>query len=135
MPQWIDRNQARRLAKHKPRAIPELKANASGPVYSWDITKESDPLKGKYFGHYLMVDIYSPNIVGARVHTTEPGLLAVEMKKEIFGVHGIPQVVHTVRGTNMRFKTAAALLSDLEVTNSRQRPRVSNDNHYSKSLF
>ena len=35
----------------------------------------------------------------------------------------------------MTSKTVAALLSDLEVTRSHSRPRVSNDNPYSESLF
>lgn len=125
----------RRLARHKPRAIPELEANAPGEVYSWDITKLAGPVKGKYFDCYLMVDIYSRYIVGAHVHATESGQLAVEMMKEIFGVHGIPLVVHADRGTSMTSKTVAALLSDLEVTRSHSRPRVSNDNPYSESLF
>lgn len=125
----------RRLAKQKPRSIPELEATAPGEVYSWDITKLAGPVKGKYFDCYLMVDIYSRYIVGAHVHATESGQLAVEMMKEIFGVHGIPQVVHADRGTSMTSKTVAALLSDLEVTRSHSRPRVSNDNPCSESLF
>ena len=125
----------RRLAKQKPRSIPELEVTAPGEVYSWDITKLAGPVKGKYFDCYLMVDIYSRYIVGAHVHATESGQLAVEMMREIFGVHGIPQVVHADRGTSMTSKTVAALLSDLEVTRSHSRPRVSNDNPYSESLF
>lgn len=35
----------------------------------------------------------------------------------------------------MTSKTVAALLADLEVTRSHSRPRVSNDNPYSESLF
>jgi putative transposase len=46
-------------------------------------------------------------------------------------IHGTPQVVHADRGTSMTSKTVAALLSDLEVTKSHSRPRVSNDNPYS----
>lgn len=125
----------RRLAKHPARAIPELVATAPGQVLSWDITKLAGPIKGKYFDCYLMIDIYSRFIVGAHVHATESGVLAVEMMKEIFGIHGVPQVVHADRGTSMTSKTVAALLSDLEVTRSHSRPRVSNDNPYSESLF
>lgn len=125
----------RRLAKHPARAIPELVANAPCQVMSWDITKLAGPVKGKYFDCYLMLDIYSRFIVGAHVHATESAVLAVEMMTEIFGVHGIPQVVHADRGTSMTSKTVAALLSDLEVTRSHSRPRVSNDNPYSESLF
>lgn len=125
----------RALAKHPVRAIPELVATAPGQVLSWDITKLAGPVKGKYFDCYLMIDIYSRFIVGAHVHATESSVLAVEMMKEIFGIHGIPQVVHADRGTSMTSKTVAALLSDLEVTKSHSRPQVSNDNPYSESLF
>lgn len=123
------------MAKHPPRAIPELVATAPGQVLSWDITKLAGPVKGTYFDCYLMIDIYSWFIVGAHVHATESAVLAVEMMKEIFGIHGVPQVVHADRGTSMTSKTVAALLSDLEVTRSHSRPRVSNDNPYSESLF
>jgi putative transposase len=125
----------RRLAKHPPRAAPELVATAPGQVYTWDITKLAGPVRGKYFDCYMMVDIHSRFIVGAHVHATESGALAVEMMKGIFGIHGIPQVVHADRGTSMTSKTVAALLSDLEVTRSHSRPRVSNDNPYSEALF
>lgn len=125
----------RRLATHPPRTVPELVATGPGQVYTWDITKLAGPIKGKYFDCYMMVDIYSRFIVGAHVHATESGVLAVEMMKEIFGIHGIPDVVHADRGTSMTSKTVAALLSDLEVTRSHSRPRVSNDNPYSEALF
>lgn len=125
----------RTLAKHPARAIPELVATAPGQVLTWDITKLAGPVKGKYFDCYLMIDIHSRFIVGAHVHATESAVLAVEMMREIFDIHGVPQVVHADRGTSMTSKTVAALLSDLEVTRSHSRPRVSNDNPYSESLF
>ena len=125
----------RRLATHPPRAVPELVATAPGQVFTWDITKLAGPVRGKYFDCYMMVDIHSRFIVGAHVHATESGVLAVEMMKGIFGIHGIPQVVHADRGTSMTSKTVAALLSDMEVTRSHSRPRASNDNPYSEALF
>jgi transposase InsO family protein len=125
----------RRLAKHPARAVPELVATGPGQVYTWDITKLPGPVKGCYYDAYVMIDIYSRYIVGAHVHAHESGLLAEEMMKEIFGVHGIPSVVHADRGTSMTSKTVAALLADLNVTRSHSRPRVSNDNPYSEALF
>lgn len=125
----------RRQARHPARAIPELVATGPGQVFSWDITKLAGPIKGKYYDCYVMIDIYSRYIVGAYVHAHESGELAVEMMKEIFGIHGIPQIVHADRGTSMTSKTVAALLSDLEVTRSHSRPRVSNDNPYSEAWF
>lgn len=125
----------RRLARHQAKVCPELVATAPRQVYSWDITKLAGPVKGQYFDAYVMIDIYSRYIVGVHVHTHESGFLATELMKEIFGVHGIPQVVHADRGTSMTSKTVAALLADLEVTRSHSRPRVSNDNPYSEALF
>jgi transposase InsO family protein len=125
----------RRLARHPARTIPELAATGPGQVYTWDITKLAGPIKGKYYDAYVMIDIYSRYIVGAYVHASESAVLATEMMKEIFGIHGIPRVVHADRGTSMTSKTVAALLSDLEITRSHSRPRVSNDNPYSESWF
>lgn len=125
----------RRLARHPAKACPELVATAPRQVYSWDITKLPGPVKGTYFDAYVMIDIYSRYIVGVHVHAHESGLLAKEFMEQAFTVHGVPQVVHADRGTSMTSKTVAALLADLEVTRSHSRPRVSNDNPFSESLF
>lgn len=82
-----------------------------------------------------MIDIYSRYIVGVHVQTHESGPLAAEMMREVFGVHGIPHVVHADRGTSMTSKTVTELLADLSVTRSHSRPRVSNDNPFSESWF
>lgn len=125
----------RRLATHPPRKIPELIATGPGQVYSWDITKLAGPVKGTYYDAYVMVDIFSRYIVGTVVHAYEDGLLAKEMMRDAFGLHGIPEVVHSDGGPSMTSKTVTTLLADLGVTRSRSRPHVSNDNPYSESLF
>jgi putative transposase len=125
----------RRLARHPARVRPELVATGPGQVYSWDITKLAGPVKGAYYDAYVMIDIYSRYIVGVAVHAHESGPLAVQMMKETFGIHGIPKIVHADRGTSMTSKTVATLLSDLEVTRSHSRPKVSNDNPYSEAWF
>lgn len=125
----------RRLATHPPRKVPELIATAPGQVYSWDITKLAGPVKGTYFDAYVMIDIFSRYIVGAIVHSYEDGILAKEMMVDAFGLHGIPQVVHSDGGPSMTSKTVKTLLSDLGVVRSRSRPHVSNDNPYSEALF
>jgi transposase InsO family protein len=125
----------RRQARHPARKRPELVATGPGQVYTWDITKLAGPTKGVYYDAYVMIDIYSRYIVGAHVHAHESGVLAEEMMKEIFGVYGIPQVVHADRGTSMTSKTVAALLADLNVARSHSRPKVSNDNPYSEAWF
>ena len=125
----------RRQARHPARTRPELVATGPGQVYTWDITKLPGPIKGRYYDAYVMIDIYSRYIVGAHVHHYESAPLAEEMMKEVFGVHGIPQVVHADRGTSMTSKTVAVLLADLHVTRSHSRPKVSNDNPYSEAWF
>ena len=125
----------RRIARHPARTVPELVATGPGQVSSWDITKLAGPVKGSYYDAYVMIDIYSRYIVGAKVHPHESGLLAEHMMRQIFDVHGTPQVVHADRGTSMTSKTVAQLLADLEVTRSHSRPKVSNDNPYSEAWF
>ena len=90
-------------------------------------------MKGCYYDAYIMIDIFSRYIVGARVHARETGPLAEQMMREVFGVHGVPHVVHADRGTSMTSKTVADLLEDLDVVRSHSRPHVSNDNPYSEA--
>jgi transposase InsO family protein len=125
----------RRLARHPARRRPELVADAPRQVYTWDITKLAGPAKGVYYDAYVMIDIYSRYIVGVRVHARESGPLAESMMREVFGVHGVPHVVHADRGTSMTSKSVADLLEDLDVTRSHSRPKVSNDNPYSEAWF
>jgi len=125
----------RRIARHPARVVPELVATGPGQVYSWDITKLAGPTKGVYYDAYVMIDIYSRYIVGVRVHPHESGQLAEQMMRQVFDLHGAPQVVHADRGTSMTSKTVAQLLADLEVTRSHSRPKVSNDNPYSEAWF
>jgi transposase InsO family protein len=125
----------RRLARHPARRRPELVADRPGQVYTWDITKLAGPVKGVYYDAYVMIDIYSRYIVGVRVHARESGPLAESMMREVFGVHGVPHVVHADRGTSMTSKSVADLLEDLTVTRSHSRPKVSNDNPYSEAWF
>ena len=125
----------RRIARHPARTVPELVATGPGQVYTWDITKLAGPVKGVYYDAYVMIDIFSRYIVGAKVHPHESGQLAADMMAQVFGLHGTPQVVHADRGASMTSKTVAQFLADLEVTRSYSRPRVSNDNPYSEAWF
>lgn len=125
----------RRLARHRKSVCPELVATAPRQVYCWDITKLAGPAKGIYYDAYVMIDIYSRYIVGVHVHARECGVLAKEMMEQIFGTYGIPHVVHADRGTSMTSNSVAGLLSELGVTRSHSRPKVSNDNPYSESWF
>ncbi len=83
-------------------------------------------MKGRYYDAYVMIDIFSRYIVGVSVQARESGPLAEEMMREVFGIHGIPQVVHADRGTSMTSKTVATR-SRICRSPGPSRPRVSND--------
>jgi transposase InsO family protein len=125
----------RRQARHPTRTRPELVATAPRQVFTWDITKLAGPVKGIYYDAYVMIDIYSRYIVGARVHPRESGPLAQSMMREVFDTHGVPHVVHADRGTSMTSKSVADLLEDLGVVRSHSRPKTSNDNAFSEAWF
>jgi transposase InsO family protein len=135
MREYTQVRERRRQARHPARSRPELVATAPAQVYSWDITKLKGPVKGVYFDAYVMIDVYSRYIVGARVHARESGPLAEAMMRQVFDIHGVPHVVHADRGTSMTSKSVADLLEDLGVTRSHSRPKVSNDNAYSEAWF
>lgn len=118
-----------------PREAPVLEATGPGQVWSWDITDLRTPWRGVAFKAYSVMDIYSRKVVGHRVEEREVDELAVEMFQETFGMHGIPEAVHADSGPAMRSTLLKDLLGDLGVTQTHNRPRVSNDNPFSESEF
>ena len=113
---------------------------ASGPkqVWSWDITYCASKIRGLYYYLYLIEDIYSRKIVGWEVHACESGAYAAElMQRTVMAEQCFrqPLVLHSDNGGPMKSSTLLAKLEDLGVTPSRNRPRVSDDNPYSESLF
>lgn len=118
-----------------PREAPVLEATGPGQVWSWDITDLRTPWRGVAFKAYSIIDIFSRKLVGFRVEEREVDDLAVEMFQDAFGRHGIPDAVHADSGPAMRSGALKDLLSELGVTQTHNRPRVSNDNPFSESEF
>lgn len=121
--------------RKKPQA---LKALAPNQVYSWDITYLPTPIKGMYFYLYMVMDIYSRKIVGWQVHDVESTDYAADLIEDIARREMIDEgqlVIHADNGSPMRGATLRAKLEDLGIAPSYSRPRVSNDNPYSESLF
>ena len=128
------RNQLRH-PKHK---RPELLATGPGQVWSWDATKLLGPEKWTYYSLYVVLDIFSRYAVGYMVSPRESAelgrrLLGATIEKE--GVDPTRLSIHSDRGTAMTSKPVAQLLSDLGVTRSFSRPRVSDDNPFSEAQF
>ncbi len=125
----------RENANRTPREAPVLEATEPGQVWSWDITDLRTPWRGVAFKAYAVMDIYSRKVVGHRVEEREVDQLAVDMFTDAFGVHGIPDAVHADSGPAMRSTLLKDLLGDLGVTQTHNRPRVSNDNPFSEAWF
>jgi putative transposase len=128
------RGQVRRTHYQKP----ELLATAPNQVWSWDITKLMGPAKWTYFCLYVIMDIFSRYVVGWMVAERESATLARQLIGETCEKQGIipdQLTIHADRGSSMKSKSVAFLLSDLGVTKTHGRPHVSNDNPYSEAQF
>ncbi len=113
-------------------------ANAPNQVWSWDITYLPSPVRGKYYYLYLIEDIYSRKAVGWEVYDVESGEKAAALlQRSVIGEQCLrePLVLHSDNGAPMKSVTLLSKMYDLGITPSRGRPRVSNDNPYSESLF
>ena len=123
---------------HPVYARPELMASAPNQLWSWDITKLRTTVKWSYLYLYVVLDVYSRYIVGWLISTRESAQLARELVEQTALREAVPAgqlTLHADRGAPMRSKTLAELLVDLGIDASFSRPRVSNDNPYSESLF
>jgi putative transposase len=118
-----------------PRPVPVLKATGPQQIWSWDITDLRSPWRGVGFKAYSVIDIYSRKIVGWRVEERECDDLAKEMFEAAFAGHGLPAVVHADSGPAMRSTVLKDLLAGLQIGQTHNRPRVSNDNPFSESEF
>lgn len=131
-------HRGRSRAAHKPATPTTHRAAAANQVWSWDITYLKSPVRGQYYYLYLIEDIYSRKAVGWEVYTQESGESAAElMQRTVLNERcaGKPVVLHSDNGAPMKSVTLLSKLEDLGITPSRGRPRVSNDNPYSESLF
>jgi len=128
----------REQRRHPTYVKPELVARKPNEVWSWDITKIPGPQRGVYFSLYVVLDIFSRYVVGWIVARTESAQVARDLLAAAFdaeGVHPGQLVCHSDRGMPMTAKSTALLYSDLGITASFSRPRVSDDNPYSEAAF
>jgi transposase InsO family protein len=133
-----DVKERRRHVQHPKYTKPELLATAPNQVWSWDITKLKGPVKWTYFYLYVILDIFSRYVVGWMVAHREQDSLAKRLIEETCQKQGIQPgqlTVHADRGSSMRSKMVAHLLSDLGITKTHSRPHVSDDNPYSEAQF
>ncbi len=128
----------RAVASHPVYTKPELLATGPNEVWSWDITKLKGPVKWTYYYLYVILDIFSRYVVGWMIAERESSTLAKRLITESCCKQNIVEeqlTLHADRGSSMKSKVVAQLLSDLGVTKTHSRPHVSNDNPYSESQF
>ena len=128
----------RAVASHPVYTQPELLATGPNEVWSWDITKLKGPVKWTYYYLYVILDIFSRYVVGWMIAERESSTLAKHLITESCGKQNIIEeqlTLHADRGSSMKSKVIAQLLSDLGITKTHSRPYVSNDNPFSESQF
>ena len=128
----------RNQLRHPAYKRPELIATGPNQVWSWDITKLLGPTKWSYYYLYVIIDIFSRYVVGWMVADRESSTLAAHLIDETCRNQNIPSgqlTLHADRGSSMKSKNVALLLSDLGVTKTHSRPHVSDDNPFSESQF
>ena len=134
-----------KMQQHRGRSKrPEMKlpesylATAPNQVWTWDITWLKGPIKGGFYKLYLIIDLFSRKIIVWEVWEIEDAAHAEELiKKAILSekLHGAPLVLHSDNGRPMKASTFQVLLEKLGIQSSYTRPRVSNDNPWSESIF
>ena len=128
----------RNQARHVDYERPELLATRPNELWSWDITKLKGPAKWTYYYLYVILDVFSRYVVGWMVAPRESAELAGKLISETIRKQEADPTtltIHADRGSSMKSKCVAMLLSDLGVTKTHSRPHVSNDNPFSESQF
>lgn len=124
--------------EHPKNAIPRLEASAPNQVWSWDISKLATLETGSFLNLYVVLDLFSRYVVAWMVAERENSALAKQLFVEAVSRYQIEPgelTVHQDRGAPMTSHTFCDLLAELGVDRSHSRPRVSNDNPHSESLF
>lgn len=117
------------------RRKPVVPAPAVGTLWSWDITVLKGPRTQDRYLLYLVIDVYSRFPVAWRIEYAETAAAAVEMFTDAFTSFGAPTVLHADNGASMRSTALLDALDEQQVLPSYSRPRVSDDNPFSESLF
>jgi putative transposase len=136
---------AENLLAHRSKSRPrqhvkpeELVATSPNQIWSWDITFLRSHVRGMFFYLFLPMDVFSRGIVHWEVHEHENAELAASMIETACAKQGISRhqiTLHSDNGGPMKGATMLATLQRLGVAPSFSRPKVSDDNPYSESLF
>lgn len=116
------------------RKPPAVIATRPNQLWSWDATELTGPGRERY-KLMLVLDVYSRFPIGWRIEYGETTQDAVELFATAISRHGVPSVVHADNGSVMRSHDLVGQLHDHQIVTSYSRPRVSDDNPSSESMF
>jgi transposase InsO family protein len=140
--QGQSRHRGRSRAPRPSKAPTTHVASAPNQVWCWDMTYLPCEVTGRWFYLYLILDLYSRQVVGFEVHDRDQADHAVAVLKRAAlaeGLHGLPPeqrpVLHGDNGATLKATTVLATLHWLKIRPSYSRPRVSDDNAFVESLF
>jgi len=123
---------------HPPYQRPELLACRPNEVWSWDISKLKGPAKWTHYHLYAILAVFSRYVVCWTVAQRESAAVAEALIAQAAEQQQIGRdqlTVHADRGSSMRSKPVAFLLTDLGITKTHSRPYTSTDNPYSEAQF
>lgn len=118
--------------------VPRLKATAPNQVWTWDIAKLATQKRGEYLSLYVVMDLFSRHIVAWMLSRKENSALSSQLilqASQRYDITPDTLTLHQDRGTPMTAHCYLDLLSELAITASHSRPRVSNDNPMSEAQF
>jgi transposase InsO family protein len=133
--QLAHRGRSRPPSHRKPRT---LVATGPNQVWSWDITYLPTRIRGCFLRLYLVIDVWSRKIVAVEVHRAERAAYAAALIERVARAEGIAPgqlTLHADNGGPMKGSSMLAMLESLGVAASFSRPRTSNDNPFSETLF
>jgi putative transposase len=125
----------------EPIPVPRLRAAGPNEVWSWDISYLPTTVRGIWLYLYLVIDVWSRKVVAWDVDDREDPAIPADLvsraclRERISKGRAKSLILHADNGNAMRAATLESRLEEMGVLRSFSRPRVSNDNSYSESLF
>ena len=127
-----------RTRPRKHRRPREFVATGPNQVWAWDITFLPMMVRGRFLKLYVIIDVWSRMIVGAKVHEHEDDALAATLIEQCCVEQDVLRnqlVLHSDNGGAMKGNTMLAKLQQLGVMPSFSRPHVSDDNAFAESVM
>ena len=127
-----------KAAPRPARPRPALCAHRPNRCWSWDVTYLPSNVRGQFYYLYLIIDLYSRRIVAQEVFEAENAANSARLLERATLQEGCRHedlIIHADNGGPFKGSQLHATLERLGVGSSYSRPRVSNDNAFSESLF